>query len=36
MITVLPMMIVTKAPVTLFINLLFNAMKIKRNTNNQF
>ena len=36
MITVLPIMIVTKAPVTLFIILLVNAMKIKRNNNNQF
>ena len=32
-ITILPILIVTKAPVTLFITLFLNAMKIRRDTN---
>ena len=31
--TALPILIVAKAPVTLFITLLVNAMKIRRDTN---
>ena len=33
MVTVLPKLIVTKVPVTLFITLLVNAMEIRRDTN---